>query len=104
MGISQGAGIMDPGLNFNNSVLGAKPLFNDPNKPVGSWRAVSMLSEQPSATIFSESYPAEDEWKPYDTFPVKKCKGKLLKHCKPYNIVSKMWSGEVTTVENKFFG
>jgi hypothetical protein len=86
-----------------------RSLFADPDTPVGTFVPGMFGSIQvPVQTVFAEQFPAASEWVQYNDFPSKRRVGPLLSPLKhkwvDESIKSMMWSGTVTTVENKHFG
>jgi len=84
-------------------------LFHDSAKPVGSWvPGMWNLVDVPSPTIFAETFPGAEEWMPYNeveaTRVLKMDGGHLDFKKAPRNITSYVWSGVLTTVENKYYG
>lgn len=82
--------------------------WNESMKP-GSWVAGMWdLAYKPSSTVFAESPPTPDQWKEFNRFESTrtiKIGGhhpdfKKIKH----NITSHVWTGELTTVDNKYYG
>ena len=93
--------VLTGGGNPNAALLGNeyKLLFTDttdeaaieattPGNLIPS-RNVGFAGDRPSSTVFKESYPPPDEWKVYQTFQ---------------GDTSLYWHGQLTTIENRFFG
>jgi hypothetical protein len=81
-------------------------LFTNHQTPSDSWVPGMFASvEVPSQAIFEEPFPTKG-WMPYNNFPSTTIwgadGGKPTKQVK-HNITSHFWSGELTTIENKYY-
>jgi len=79
-----------------------RSLFTDPARPSSEWvPGMFGTVHVPKQTVFTEQFPATNQWKPYHQFPVTKLfPGSKVKE----NIISHFWNGIVTTVDNLFYG
>lgn len=85
-----------------------KSLFSDASRPVGTFvSGMFQTVKVPVQTIFAEPFPVLSEWKQYNEFPSKRKSDPLNPFSHEWvqqNIKSMMWSGTLSTVENKHFG